>query len=48
MLAGFELTPTAPLGEKQRQHDQASRRPYRVNPSVSQTGTLESGTNTTS
>ena len=30
MLAGFELAPTAPLGEKQRQRDQESRRSYRV------------------
>jgi hypothetical protein len=30
VLAGFELTPTAPLGEMQRQRDQESRRSYRV------------------
>jgi len=31
VLAGFELTSTAALGEKQRQRDQESRRSYRVN-----------------
>jgi hypothetical protein len=34
VLAGFELTPTAPLGEKQRQRDEESRRSYRVDPPV--------------
>ena len=29
MLAGYELTPTAPLGEKKRQRDQESRRSHR-------------------
>ena len=31
VLAGFELTPTAPLDEHQRQRDQEARRSYRVN-----------------
>jgi hypothetical protein len=30
VLTGFELTPTAPLGENQRQRDPGSRRSYRV------------------
>jgi len=34
VLAGFELTPTAPLGEKQRQRDQESRRSYCVIPAA--------------
>jgi len=45
MLAGFELTPTAPLGEKQRQRDQESRRSYRLNGALSRVvvGVLPAG-----